>query len=187
MQALDAAIGSAAPADLARALLAADAALAERGLRVALAEAYGPRLATLDAAALPESARTALVELLLLAGLTAEARAAAGPAPGPRIETLVAIAGGGAAAPAAKPDDLTAAALEGLAAETPADDREARLALMLAGGRQGQALIEALALVGAGPAVDPQALRAALLTLRLAGQADGARAIALQTLLTGAG
>ena len=187
VQALDAAIGSAAPADLARALLAADTALAERGLRVALAEAYGPRLATLDATSLPENARTALVELLLLAGLTAEARAAAGPAPGPRIETLVAIAGGGGAAPAAKPDDLTAAALEGLAAETPADDREARLALMLAGGRQGQALIEALALVGAGPAVDPQALRAALLTLRLAGQADGARAIALQTLLTGAG
>ena len=43
----------------------------------------------------------------------------------------------------------------------------------------------ALALVRAGPAVDPPALRAALLTLRLAGQEEAARAIALETLLAG--
>jgi len=77
-----------------------------------------------------------------------------------------------------------AAALAGLNTDTPADDREERLAAMLAGGRQGQAILAALDLVQAGPNVDPPALRAAVLTLRLAGQTASARKIALQSLLT---
>ena len=81
---------------------------------------------------------------------------------------------------------MAAAALAGLAAEAPADDRERRLAgLLVAEGRQGRAILEALDLVQSGAQVDPPALRAAVLTLRLAGQTEAARAIALQTLLAG--
>ena len=46
----------------------------------------------------------------------------------------------------------------------------------LAAGRQGEAILAALALIRSGPAADPPALRAALMTLRLAGQEDAARA-----------
>ena len=61
VQALDAALADPADADLATALPAADAALSDRGLRVALAAAYGPALAALDPAALAAAgARRAL-------------------------------------------------------------------------------------------------------------------------------
>ncbi len=161
---------------------AADAMLAERGLRVAFAAAYAGSLAALDPATAPAAARTPLAELLLLGNDPAAARLAAGPAPDPRIALLLAIAEG-SAPPDAPGEGLGAAALAGLTAERPIDDRESRLAEMLAAGRQGQAIIAALDLVHAGPAVDPPAFRAALLTLRLAGQEASARRIAIQTLL----
>ena len=66
-------------------ILAADAALAARGLRVALARDYAGRLAALDPAALPADARPALAELLLLADASDAARHAAGPAPEPAL------------------------------------------------------------------------------------------------------
>ena len=103
----------------------------------------------------------------------------------PRIAALLAVAGAGAAAGGGRRATSLAAALAGLCAESPADDREARLTAMLGEGRQGQAILGALDLVQAGAAVDPPALRAALLTLRLAGQEASARTIALQTLLAG--
>jgi len=181
VQALDAAL--AAGAGVGPALVAADAALTARGLRVALAEGYGARLATLDPATLDADARLALAELLLLAGDGAAAGRAAAPADA-RLASLLAIAGA-APAPAVPADDRAAAALAGLGATAPADGREAELAATLAEGRQGEAILAALALVEAGPAVDPPALRAALLTLRLAGQEQAARAIALETLLAG--
>ena len=58
---------------------------------------------------------------------------------------------------------------------------------MLASGRQAEAILAALTLVQAGAAVDPQSLRSAMLALRLAGQEDAARAIAVETLLAGSG
>jgi hypothetical protein len=184
VQALDAGLEGDDPQALGGLLLAADAALSARGLRVAFARDYGGRLAQVDPAALSEEARTALAELLLLAGAPDAARRAAGPAPDARFAALLAIAGAGQP-PAVVEGELLNAALAGLAAETPADDREERLAALVASGRQGQAILAALGLLQPGSRVDPQALRAALLTLALAGQETSARTIALQTLLPG--
>ena len=123
VQALDAAL--AAGTGVGPALAAADAALTARGLRVALAEDYGVRLAALDPASARRRRRGAvLAELLLLAGEAAAAERAAGPAPEPRMAELLAIAGAGAAPPA--PTGLAAAALAGLGATEAADGREAR-------------------------------------------------------------
>jgi hypothetical protein len=181
VQALDAALD--AGSGIGPALVAADAALTARELRVALAQGYGPRLATLNPGALDAEARRVLAELMLLAGDAAGAERAAGPTPATRMAGLLAIAGVGELSAAAA-DDRATAALSGLDATAPADGREAELAARLAEGRQGEAILGALALVEAGPAVDPPALRAAVLTLRLAGQEAAARAIAIETLLT---
>jgi hypothetical protein len=181
IQRLDAALADGG--DVGAALAAADATLTERGLRTALAAGYGDALAGLDLAGLAPPARQALFELLLLAGHPDAAARAAGPSPGPRQAALLAIARGEPGDPAG--DELTAGALGGLSAAEPADDRERGLAATVAAGRQGEAILAALALVRAGPAVDPPSLRAALLTLRLAGQPEAARAIALETLLAG--
>jgi hypothetical protein len=184
VQALDAALDDgAAPWE---ALAAADAALANRGLRVAFAQDYGAKLASLDPAAPPPEARVRLAELLLLAGEAEAARRAAGSAPEPRLAALLAIAEASPPPPDVE-EARAAAALAGLTADEPADERETRLAGMLAAGRQGQAILAALELLQAGPAVDPPALRAALLTLRLAGQEASARQIAVETLLAGSG
>jgi hypothetical protein len=184
VQALDAALAGGEPAAVGPALLAADAALSARGLRVALAQGYDLDLGKVDAAALSAPARLAVVELLLLGGSLDAAARVAGPDRDARLRALFAVAGADEALGAVD-DEKLAAALAGLGAEAPADDREARLAAMLAGGRQGQAILAALELVQAGPDVDPPALRAAVLTLRLAGQTASARKIALQSLLAG--
>ncbi|WP_299131155.1 hypothetical protein [uncultured Amaricoccus sp.] len=178
-QDLDTALGTGA--DIGPALAAADAAFSARGLRVALAREYGGRLAALPPTA---GTRETLVELLLLAGDIRAARSAAGPRPEARTAALLAIAGDGAL-PASADDDRLRAAIEGLRIRTPSDEREQRLATDVAEGRQGEAVLAALELVTQGAAVDPPALRAALFTLREAGQAPAARAIALQTLLPG--
>jgi len=182
VQALDAALAGGAPAEIGTALLAADAAIGARGLRVALADGYGAGLAALDPATLSPEARRAAAELLLLAAAPDAARHMASPDDA-GIAALLAVAGAGPA-PTAVADPLAAAALAGLAAETPADDRERGLAALLAEGRQGRALLEALALVQSGERTDPPSLRAAMLALRLAGQGAAARTIALQTILT---
>jgi hypothetical protein len=180
VQALDTAL--AGDGDPGAALLAADAALTPRGLRVALAEDYAGRLVALDPGPLAPEARQTLVELLLLGREPEAAARAAGPEPDAAVAGLLAIAGVGSAQ---GDGALMAAALDGLTTATPADERERALAEFVAGGRQGRAIIEALGLVQAGAATDPPALRAALLTLRLAGQTEAARALALQTLLAG--
>ena len=183
VQRLDAALAAGAGADVGPALVAADAALAPRGLRVALAQGYGVALAALDPEPLDPAARRTLAELLLLADEAEAARRAASPED-TALAALLAIAGAGAEPPAPG-DDRAGAALAGLAATAAADGREAELAATVAEGRQGEAILGALALVRAGTVVDPPALRAALLTLRLAGQEAAARAIALETLLVG--
>ncbi len=164
------------------ALAAADAAFSARGLRVALAREYGTQLAALTPT---DRTRGALVELLLLAGDTRAARAAASPRPTARHAALLALAGDGAL-PASADGDQLRAAIEGLRSRPPADEREQGFASDLSEGRQGEAVLAALELVGQGAAVDPPALRAALFALREAGQAHAARTIALQTLLPGA-
>ena len=186
MQTLDAALKEAgdtgAVDGVADPLLAADALISARGLRVAFAMEYASPLARLDPAALPKAVRGTVAELLLLAGAPDAARHAAMPNDA-RIAALLAVAGAGRV-PAVVEGDLLVAALAGLAAQRPADDREARMTTLLGEGRQGQAILDALDLLQSGAAVDPPALRAALLTLRLAGQGAAARTIALQTLLT---
>jgi hypothetical protein len=186
VQALDAALAAGAPAALAEALAAADAALTARELRATLARAYAPALAALDPAGLPEAARPRFVEILLLGGEPGAAARAAGPAPEPPLAGLLAVAGVGPA-PEGIDDPRLAAALAGLAERPPADPRETRLAEAIAAGRSGEAMLEALALLAAAPAVDPPALQAALFALRAAGQIDVARAAALETLLLPAG
>lgn len=181
-QSLDAALRTGAPAGISDHLFAADLTLGARGLRVALAREYSPALAGLDAAALSDEARQSLFELLLLAGDSAAAKRAAGPAPDARQEALLAIAGSGTTA-ALTGDDRLRAALDGLSERAPADERERRFSAQIAEGRQGASILAALDLVTAGASVDPPALRAALFTLRRAGQDASARAIALETLL----
>lgn len=182
VQALDEALAGDDPDLLGPVLLAADAALGARGLRVAMAQEYAPSLAALDAAALPRPARRALVETLLLGGRYQAARVAAGPAPDPGLAGPLSVAGVTATPPEIE-GDLLRAALTGLADRQPDGARETRLAEMLAEGRQGEALLAALELTENGAETDPSALQAALFTLRRAGQDASARKIALQTLL----
>jgi hypothetical protein len=183
VQALDAALATNPPdpAALARALTAADAVMAERGLDVALAQEYADALATQDMKLLGPAPRGVAVRLLLRAGRVEEATAAAGDAPDADTVTLLAVAGLGTMAATA--GDLERAALAGLGLDTPGDEREARLANMVDEGRQGEAILTALGLVEDGESVDPLSLRAALFTQRRAGPAEAAREIALQTLI----
>lgn len=166
-------------ANLAASLAIADAALGTRGLRVVLARGYADRLAGIDPAGWSQPDRNRLAELLLLGGRTDAA--AAVPDTSPAVATALAIASGDTAPEA--PSELARFAVAGLTAGDASDDRERHLANLVASGRQGEALLEAITLVAAGPAVDPQGLRAALLTLRLAGQEPAARTLAIQTLL----
>ncbi len=185
VQALDAALDAGAPEGIAAALDKADDALAEGGFRVAFAFDYAPSFSALDPAALSAPTRARLAELLLLAGDPVGAARAAGPDPAPRLAALLALARGeGAPDPAALADPRLAAAFDGLSDRPAQDDAEARGQALLAEGRAGEAALEALTLLGAGPGIDPAPLRAGLHILAAAGQKPAARAIALQTLLT---
>lgn len=189
VQALDKALaGEAKAGDAGAALLAADAALAQRGLRVALATAMAPLLTDIDPAALAPDARRTLFELLLLAGDPAAAARAAGPEADARATALLAIAEGSQPKPKAEApqDPMLAGAVAGIAGGPAPDERAARLVALATSGQPGEAVLAALALLGSGPA-DAPALQAALLALAAAGQADKARVIALQTLLPGPG
>lgn len=185
VQTFDAALAAPAthgPKTIGAALTTLDNALAARGLRGALASEYAPTLRKLTPDTLPAPARRTLVELLLLGGDIDAARAAAGPAPEPRLATLLAIASN-ETAPATE-DAMLRAALDGLAQRPPSDDTEQRLAALVAAGRQGEALLAALDLISQGAASSPPALRAALFGLHAAGQESAARDIALETLLS---
>ena len=181
VQDLDAAFAAGDPARIGTALVSADRALAARGLRVAFARDSAAALAEVDPGGLSPVARRAAFELLLLADDPETARPFADPAD-PRDRALLAVAGVGEAPPDG-PDDLTRAALDGLAPRGPGDTREIRLRAALESGRQGAALIEALDLLPASGPADPAALRAALHILTAAGQTAAARRVALQTLL----
>lgn len=184
-QALDTALARGYAAELGKTLVAADDALSARDLRVALAETYAPALRTLDAAKLPPPARVRLVELLLLGGETDAAAAAAKTLEDARLAAMVDFARGGqpAVPPMAPAAERLGAAVAGMTAASPADDREARLREMARAGETGETMLEALALIGAGAEADPPSLRAALFGLRAAGAEAAARQIALQTLL----
>lgn len=187
IQALDAALAAPDPRPeaIGTALVAADRAMAERGLRVAFASSYAAALAALDPAPLGAEARARLVRLLLLGDRPEAAAAAAGPAPDAGTATRLALAGAGRqAAPAT---DLERAAVAGIVARPPAEPREDRLAATIAEGRIGEGVLDAVALVEPGPTVDPTALEAALFALVRAGQEKAARRIAVQTLILAEG
>jgi hypothetical protein len=182
--ALDEALAEDDPERLATALLEADAAFAGRGLRLAFARAYAAQLAALDPDALAGEALQRLFELLLLAGETEAARAAA-PDDGARTLLLLTLASGETLPRRvrAKLGDIEAAALASVGGRAEADGPAARLLLLLAEGRQGEALLGALDLLADGPRTGPAELEAALVVLRAAGQEAAARRIALETLL----
>ena len=182
VQALDDALAEDAdPALLGPALLGAEEALRARGLEVAFAREYAPALADADWSGLDGAARERLVAVLLLGGEAPAAARLAGEAPDAFTRTLLTLAAqGGDPAPAT---DLQRAALAGLVAILPADEREAQLVRLVNDGRRGEAVLAALSLLGGGASVDPPALHAALLALRRAGLEPDARAIAIQTVL----
>ena len=100
VQALDAALAQ--NNRIGPSLVAAEAQLADRGLRVALAETYGGALASLDPASLGPAGREAAFRLLLLAGRPADARSMAPTPMTATAVTLLAVAGGGTRA---RPED----------------------------------------------------------------------------------
>ncbi len=183
IQALDAALAAdpVDPAALASALKAADTLMADRGLDVALAEAYADALAAQETTRLDPAARHVLVRLLLSAGRIEAAVAAAGDAPARDTAMLLAVAGHGELPP--NSGDLALAAHAGLQPAAPGDEREQRLAEILDEGRQAEAILTALELLKAAEGIDPVSLRAALFALSRAGQEEAARVIALQTLI----
>ncbi len=183
VQALDAALLPGAEAPLGEALAVADAALSAHGLRTVFARGYADQFAALEPAQLPPPVRVRLAELLLLAGDTASAARAAGPAPDARLASLFAIADAPRAAGTAAGDPRAAAALGGLAVRPPSTPLETRLIAAIDGGAAGPAVLEALDLLAPGSATDPASLETALYVLAAAGQRAEARAIALQTLL----
>lgn len=163
--------------------------MTRRGLRPAFAEAYADALRELDPEALTPPARQRLVEILLLGGEYEAAAEAAGDAPDERTRLLLALAETGAPGrlQTESAGPLIHAALEGLRASGPAGERAQRLLDHLEAGRQGEALIGALALLEGGTQVDPSNLGAALRVLREAGQEESARQIAIETLLADGG
>ncbi|TPE53683.1 hypothetical protein [Amaricoccus solimangrovi] len=186
IQAFDAALAKGYAETVGATLVAADDAMSARGLRVGLAKGYAESLRVLNPAVLSETARARLAELLILAGETEAADAVARTLGNGQLTALVAVAAGGA--PEAVPEDPAPserfrAALAGLGAGAPADDRETRLAELAKSGQIGETILEALDLVSAGAEADPPSLRAALFALRAAGEEKAAREIAVQTLL----
>jgi hypothetical protein len=185
VQALDAALE--AGGEVGEALVAADAALAERGLRVAFAGAYSEALRSVDAQALDTVARRSLVELLLLAGEKRAAARAAGRGPDGDLVLLFTLAGvgGSESRPVAvgAGDPRIDAALAAIAGGQPADARAEHLLELGADGRVGEMLLDALALVADGSQVDPGALAATMVALDAAGLGEEARRIALETVL----
>jgi hypothetical protein len=182
VQNLEAALDAGTSAEIGAALIRADDALAERGLRTAFARFEAERLAGIDAAGLEPAERSRLFELLVLAE---EVDAAAGAAAEDAESAFVlALARGDGVLPAAPEGLVLAAAVRsGLAPREPSDLRERRLRDLIGAGNEGEALLEALELLEAGGDVDPSSLQAALHVLTGAGQDTVARRIAVQTLL----
>jgi hypothetical protein len=182
VQALDAALAEGAdPRIAAASMIAAERALRTRGLDVAFAREYAPALADADWSGLEGPALDSLIAILLLGGETPAAARLAGGTRDGFTRTLLTLAGaGGNPAPAS---DLQRAALSGLVAVVPADERETQLAGLADSGRRGEAVLGALSLLGNGETADPPALQTALFALRRAGLEPDARAIALQMVL----
>ncbi len=127
VQALDAALAEGTdPAATGAAFVAAERALGARGLEVAFAEEYAPGLADAGWDGIDDAARERLIAVLLLGGETAPAARLAAERPDGFTRTLLALAAsGGNPAPQT---DLQRAALAGLVAVLPADERETQLA-----------------------------------------------------------
>ena len=137
----------------ARRCVAADAALAARGLRVALAEAYAARLAALDPAALDAggAAGAGRAPAARRRGARRRPRAAGAGARRRAIAALLAIAGAGDGAGRRRATTWRPRRSPGSA--RPSAGRRARGAARGDGspqGRQGEAILAALALVQAG-------------------------------------
>jgi hypothetical protein len=178
VQDLDRAIELGDPVRVAEALDAADEALAPLGLRVALAREYAPALATLPRH--PALAESPLAELLVLGGETATARAVVTPRDPMTLQAALAAAAG---MPFPAGGARIAAIAMAFADTTTESPRLAALTALIADDRAGEALLGALALLDAGPAIDPADLAAALSVLRRLGQEQAARRIAVETLL----
>lgn len=176
VQALDRALARDEAAEVAAALPAARDAARKMRLETVYAEIFAERL--LATSPLPEPAREAAVEMVLLSPLYE--RAAELRAPGTaRARLLAGIAAGRPeAADAATP--IEAAIADGFAATSAAPEHRP----LIEAGRLGEAILAAAAQLESGVAhAAPSALRAALSTLRATGVEETARRAALQVLL----
>ncbi|MBB5516194.1 hypothetical protein FHS89_002220 [Rubricella aquisinus] len=192
VQTLDAVLGQGeATEDILPALRYAYDALAEVDLTMPLALEYGAALSRLIP---PAEGDLTVAKVLMLAAQPAPARDwLPDEAPYPHHVALLIAEGSDAydtlpPAPAlpGDADRLATAALEAFALPMEGqslDPQEARLEDLLRINRNGEAVLSALDLLGAGVEVDPGDLRAALRTLRGLGLEEDARRIAVQTIL----
>lgn len=178
VQALDRALDQGAPAAIAAALDAADAALSPLGLRVALAQEYHARLVALPPD--PALRDSPLAELVVLGGDSPLADRLVAPDDTLTLRAALAAARG---KPFPRGDARINAIAQAFSDGPAGGGHAAGLMRLIETGRPGEALIRALADLDAGTRVDPVALAAALSVLRRLGQESAARRIAVETLL----
>jgi hypothetical protein len=181
VQDLDVAIQAGDGAEIARSLPVADQLLGEVGLRTALAREYAPALAALPPD--PRLERARMAALLLLGGETAAAHAWVDATLPARYRAALAVADPGFRPGEVRAGTIEDAVLAAFAAAPPDGEPWPELSALLAGGRVGEALLRALAILDARSGVDPGDLTVALRTLAAAGQVEAARRIAVETLL----
>ncbi|MEO0912287.1 MAG: hypothetical protein AAFY59_04760, partial [Pseudomonadota bacterium] len=184
IQALDAALAGEELLALERDLIAADDLFSRIGLRATLARAVAPELALLPAEALSPRLRARVAPLLLLAEEYRAANAVLADTNDPVDQVFRALTEPGTAFPdSAALNPLKRAAARGLTRPDAPDATTAFTAARMEQGFLGEGILNALALLAAGPEVDPGDFEAALFLLRRAGLSDWARRIATETLL----
>lgn len=174
VQAFDVALLSGDAGAVARALPPAWAAMREAGLEVPFATLYGERLARLP---LTDAARALGFRIALL-GDSYEA-VAAGHEPATPQEAFIAGLARGDVAGLEPPTPAAAA----LAAAFQGPDPGPQLGALLDGGRLGEALLHAIALIDTGAVGDLEDLTAGVALLRAVGLEDVARRAALQIVI----
>ncbi|MCC7319771.1 MAG: hypothetical protein IT542_02210 [Rubellimicrobium sp.] len=183
IQALDAALDTGDGAALDRALLPAWQAMVERGAAVAFADYWGARILAAATEGGAQGATGALAWRIALLSADYEAVARGGlpdGSPDPRGDALLAaVAQGSAPAGAGRSDRESAVtgAFGGTIAPAGA------LIALAQEGRLGEALLRAIAQMGAAQEGDPVAMGEGLAFLRAAGLEDAARRVALEYLV----
>ena len=174
VQAFDVALLSGDPGAVARALPPAWAAMEEAGLEVPFAALYGERLARLPLADVPR----ALAFRIALLSNSYELVAATHDPATPQEAFLAGLAKGDVSG-LEPPTPAAAALAEAFAGAEPTP----QLSALLERGRLGEALLNAIALIGTGAVGDLADLTAGVALLRAVGLEDVARRAALQIVI----